>query len=77
MKKVILLALLMPYPAVSQIVDNFESQNTANWVQSIEGHWKADTVSSLSGMYSLHHVYDNPDAGTDQIGISTANSASG
>jgi hypothetical protein len=73
MKKVILLALLMPYPALGQIVDNFESQNTANWVQSIEGHWKADTLSSLSGMYSLHHVYDNPDAGTDQTGISTVN----
>jgi hypothetical protein len=69
MKKVILLALLMPYPAFGQIVDNFESQNTANWVQSSEGHWKADTVAHLSGMFSLHHVYDNPDAGIDQIGI--------
>ncbi|HSN49951.1 MAG TPA: lamin tail domain-containing protein, partial [Bacteroidales bacterium] len=73
MKKVILLALLMPYMAFGQIVDNFESQSTANWVQSYEGHWKADTVSRLSGLYSLHHVYDNPDAGTEQIGLSIKN----
>jgi hypothetical protein len=73
MKKVILLALLMPYPALGQIVENFESQSTANWVQGIEGHWKADTVSKLSGLFSLHHDYDNPEAGTDQIVISTAN----
>ena len=24
---------------------------------------------SISGRYSLHHIFDNPDAGTDQIGI--------
>ena len=69
MKKVILLALLMPVPAFGQIVENFESESIANWVQSTEGHWKADTTASLSGRFSLHHIFDNPDAGTDRIGI--------
>jgi hypothetical protein len=69
MKKVILLALLMPLPAFGQIVETFESGTTVNWVQSIEGHWKADTTASLSGRFSLHHIFDNPDTGVDRIGI--------
>jgi hypothetical protein len=73
MKKVILLVLFMPLQAYGQIVDDFESQLISNWVQSVAGHWKADTTSKLSGKYSLHHVFDNPDAGTDCIGISLKN----
>jgi len=73
MKKVILLALLMPFPAFGQIIENFESQSLANWLQSTEGVWLADTSNSLSGRFSLHHVFDNPDEGTDRIGISTGN----
>ena len=73
MKKVILLALLMPVSAFGQIVENFESGNIVNWVQSTEGRWKADTTASLSGRFSLHHIFDNPDAGVDQIGIPLKN----
>ncbi|MCX6255061.1 MAG: lamin tail domain-containing protein, partial [Bacteroidia bacterium] len=73
MKKVILLALLMPYMAFGQIVENFESGSIVNWVQSSEGRWKADTIESISGRFSLHHVFDNPDAGTDRIGIPVMN----
>jgi|WetSurMetagenome_2_1015567.scaffolds.fasta_scaffold02840_8 hypothetical protein len=69
MKKVILLALLMPYTAFSQIVDNFETGNITHWVQSVENRWKADTSESISGSSSLHHTFDNPDSGTDCIGI--------
>ena len=70
MKKVILLVCLMPCLAYGQIVENFESGNLNNWRQSADGRWKADTSESISGRYSLHHIFDNPDAGTDQIGIS-------
>jgi hypothetical protein len=73
MKKVILLALLMPLPAFGQIVENFESENIFNWVQNIDGRWKADSASSLSGKFSLHHIFDNPDSGADRIGINTKN----
>ncbi len=69
MKKVILLALLMPLPAFGQIVENFESESIVSWTESAAGHWKTDTTASLSGRFSLHHIFDNPDAGTDQIGI--------
>jgi hypothetical protein len=73
MKKVILLALLMPLQAFGQIVETFESGTTASWVQSTEGRWKADTTASLSGKFSLHHIFDNPDAGSDKTGISISN----
>ena len=73
MKKVILLALLMPFPAFGQIVENFESESIVNWVQSTEGHWNADSTSSLSGQFSLHQIFDNPDAGIDRIGFRTEN----
>ena len=69
MKKVILLILLMPYLAYGQIVENFEAGNLIDWKQSAEGRWRSDTAGSLSGSYSLHHIYDNSDAGTDQAGI--------
>jgi hypothetical protein len=73
MKKVILLALLLPYPALGQIVENFEDGSIVNWTESTPGRWMADTTSSLSGSYSLHHIFDNPDAGTDCIGINVKN----
>jgi hypothetical protein len=73
MKKVILLALLMPHMAFGQIVENFEGGVIVNWTQSTEGHWKADTTASLSGRFSLHHIFDNPDAGIDRIGIPLKN----
>jgi hypothetical protein len=70
MKKVILLVCLMPCTAYGQIVENFEQGNLNSWKQSTEGRWKADTSESISGYYSLHHIFDNSDSGTDQIGIS-------
>ncbi|MBE3087071.1 MAG: lamin tail domain-containing protein [Bacteroidetes bacterium] len=73
MKKVILLALLMPFTAFGQIIENFESGNINNWVQNIDGRWKADSSGSISGRFSLHHVFDNPDAGIDRIGIPIKN----
>jgi len=73
MKKVILLALLMPFTAFGQIIENFESGNINNWVQNIDGRWKADSSGSISGRFSLHHVFDNPDTGSDRVGIPIKN----
>jgi hypothetical protein len=69
MKKVILLLSVLPYMAFSQISDNFESGDLSSWTESIRGHWMSDSVSSISGKYSLHHSYDNPESGTDEIGM--------
>jgi len=73
MKKVILLVMLMPLPAFGQIIENFESGLSGKWIQSPEGRWSAEISESLSGNYSLHHVYDNPASGKDYIGISLEN----
>jgi hypothetical protein len=70
MKKVILLALFLPYLANGQVIENFESASLANWVQGTDGHWKADTTKRISGSYSLHHIFDNSVSGSDCIGIS-------
>jgi hypothetical protein len=73
MKKVILLAMLMPFAAFGQIIENFESGSANNWIQSTQGRWKTDSISAISGKYSLHHSFDNPVAGTDKTGIPVRN----
>jgi hypothetical protein len=73
MNKVILLALLMPVTAFGQIMENFESGNLSGWVQSPEGHWNTDYVNAVSGTGSLHHSFDNPEAGMDWIGTALRN----
>ena len=73
MKKVIFLAMLMPFTAFGQIIENFETGSANNWIQSTQGHWKADSISAVSGKYSLHHVFDNPAAGIDKIGVPVKN----
>jgi hypothetical protein len=69
MKKVILLVVLMPCMAYGQIYQDFESGGLINWEQSSDGRWNADTANSITGRFSLHHSYDNQDAGYDRIGI--------
>lgn len=73
MKKVILVVLLMPYLASAQVVDNFESGDLKNWIQNIPERWNADTLEALSGNFSLHHAFDNTEAGSDRIGIKINN----
>ena len=72
MKKVILLFCLMPLNAFGQLLSTFENGNIAGWEESVPGRWKADTLMALSGIFSLHHVFDNAEASTDQAGIRTA-----
>jgi len=73
MKKVIWLALLMPYLVCAQISENFESGSMNNWVQNPDGHWRCDTTASLSGRFSLHHIFDNSEGGNDIAGIPVKN----
>ena len=73
MKKVILLLSFMPLPALCQISENFENGTISHWTQSPAERWCADKVSAISGTFSLHHIFDNPDAGNDQAGIPLLN----
>ncbi|MBK9389649.1 MAG: hypothetical protein IPN68_05440 [Bacteroidetes bacterium] len=73
MKKVILLLMLLPYMAAGQVSDNFENGLSDKWVQAIPARWSADSAGAISGRFSLHHSFDNTDAGTDRIGIPLIN----
>ena len=48
MNKVILLVMLMPVTAFGQVMENFESGNLSDWIQSPEGHWNTDNTNALS-----------------------------
>lgn len=73
MKKVILLVILMPYMAFGQVIDDFEKGNIEKWVSDPGGRWNADSAGAISGLYSLHHSFDNASAGNDRIGIPLEN----
>lgn len=78
MNKVILLALLIlipvcPEAGFSQIIENFETGSVSEWIQSPGNRWKAENSDAISGSFSLHHSFDNPDAGNDIIGIQLKN----
>ena len=63
----------MPLPALCQISENFEEGNISHWTQSPDERWAADKISAISDTFSLHHIFDNPDAGNDQAGIPLLN----
>ncbi|MBI5011168.1 MAG: hypothetical protein HZB98_16270, partial [Bacteroidia bacterium] len=69
MKKVILLLMLLPYMAAGQVSVNFENGVPDIWVQSTPNRWSADTAGAISGRFSLHHSFDNPESGSDRIGV--------
>jgi hypothetical protein len=71
MYKLIVTLLFAPLFLYGQVSENFESGTIRGWTESIAGRWKADSSGVISGKYSLHHIYDNADAGTDQIGLQT------
>lgn len=69
MNKVILLVLLMPAMAFGQIIENFEQGNCSGWIQYPSGRWNSDNSNSISGLFSLHHSYDNALSGIDLTGL--------
>lgn len=71
MYRLIIILLFVPVYLYGQISENFESGTIKGWTESTTGRWKADSSGAISGKYSLHHIFDNPDAGTDQIGLQT------
>ncbi len=53
----------------AQIIYDFEDGNINGWTESTAGHWSASSDGAISGTFSLHHSYDNPSSGHDQISI--------
>ena len=65
MRKVLLLFALMPLILKAQIYEDFETGLLTNWVFNVPDRWCADQDLPLNGSYSLHHAFDNSDAGSD------------
>ena len=68
-KLFIILFLIFSFGAFAQLTDNFEDGNISNWTESNVSRWAASDISPINGTYSLHHVYDNASADTDQVSI--------
>jgi hypothetical protein len=51
------------------INDDFEDGDITNWTESTAARWGASGNLPINGNFSLHHTYENDDAGHDQISI--------
>ncbi|NOQ25223.1 MAG: hypothetical protein GQ564_07655 [Bacteroidales bacterium] len=69
LKRLIILFLFSPSLIFAQFNDDFETNTITNWTESTVGCWAASDISPLNGSYSLHHIFDNPDAGDDQVSV--------
>lgn len=58
---------LIPTGACAQIIVDFENGELSRWTQFPQNRWEVTNNNSLRGNYSLHHNYDNPSSGHDQI----------
>lgn len=70
MKYLLLVILLMPLALWGQVTDNFESGLLSGWSFNETGRWSADNQAPISGLWSLHHSFDNSDSGIDMAAIS-------
>jgi len=66
-----LLLMMLPVSSFTQMFFDFEQGVPAGWVQDPGGRWATVSDHPLSGKRSLHHVYDNPEAGRDRISFFT------
>ena len=73
MKKLAILFAFIPCLVFGQINDDFESGFPSKWESYSLERWNADTAGAISGEYSLRHIFDNTDAGTDYIGYEIKN----
>ncbi len=71
MKELMLLFSFWPLFAFGQIYIDFESGLTGQWDQYPLCRWESSDAGALSGIKSLHHIFDNPGAGTDIISLNT------
>ncbi len=50
-----------------QMFFDFEHQDLKKWSQFPEKRWSLDSLEPIEGNYSLHHSYDNQNAGRDRL----------
>ncbi len=59
--------LFWPGIIIAQSNFDFENDTLSAWEQSPVNRWETSTDQSISGLFSLHHSFDNPDAGVDYV----------
>ncbi len=70
-RKILLALFIWPTLLFAQLSDDFEDGDISNWKESTVGHWAASGDSPLNGSFSLHHIFDNTEAGKDQVSVQT------
>ncbi len=66
MKKTLALFFIFPCICSGQVQFNFENEGTEKWLKDRAISWDTSSVEAISGIFSLKHNYDNPEAGHDQ-----------
>ncbi len=69
MRKLFLFFWFLPILLNGQLYFDFEDGAIAGWEESGNERWLADSIKAINGNYSLHHVFDNPSSGHDQVSI--------
>jgi len=65
MRILVLLLTLMPCVLTGQVIIDFESGITDDWIFPENERWGLDSLNPISGAYSLKHIYNNSESGTD------------
>lgn len=66
-KCLFLFFLLRLSTGFAQFSADFEEGNLTGWLENMPGRWTADSAEAISGRFSLHHNYDNPESGSDAV----------
>jgi hypothetical protein len=67
MKTILTIFLIIPVICSGQVQFNFENHGIGEWTTSRPSSWDTSSLEPISGMFSLKHVYDNPESGHDQV----------
>jgi hypothetical protein len=59
--------LIVMQADAQQLEMNFDNNSLSGWSESNLGHWHTDTVNPIHGNASLHHCYNDDNAGYDAI----------
>jgi hypothetical protein len=67
MKTILTFFLIVPVICSGQVQFNFENHGIGEWTTSRTSSWDTSSSVPISGNFSLKHIYDNPEAGHDQV----------
>lgn len=67
MKKTVTLFLIIPAICAGQVQFSFENHGIGEWTACRISSWDTSSSEPISGKFSLKHIYDNPEAGHDQV----------